>query len=177
MNKGLPVREAHRMKNLPILLVLCVSLTASCANMGRSTQVLDPEEVSKENLKDMPYDLTPEYGFKVSASKKVSASRNKILNNVDRQYSAFSECFEIKDNGREAREYLIAVVDGTFECKYHGGKCNGEYDPGAGLIIVSYKAFNRKGILPLLKHEWAHAYGILGSGHENLKTVKNCIRY
>ena len=68
-------------------------------------------------------------------------------------------------------------MDGTFECRYHGGKCNGEFDPDAGLIIVSYKAFNRKGTLPLLKHEWAHAYGIMEPDHGNLKKVQMCTRY
>ena len=113
--------------------------------MGRFTQVLDPEKVSKDDLKGLPYELTPEYKFKVSAAKKVSASGSNILSSIDRQYREFSECYEIKDNGREARKYLIAVVDGTFECKYHGGKCNGEFDPGAGLIIVSYKAISLYG--------------------------------
>jgi hypothetical protein len=145
--------------------------------MGRWTQTIDPEEVSKKDLKDLPYEVTPEHEFKLSVSKKVPSNKESITNNVDRQFTEFSRCFELKDNGREVRKYLIAVVDGTFECKYHGGKCNGEFDPGAGLIIVSFKAFNRKGTLPLLKHEWAHAYGILSSGHENLKSVKNCTRY
>ncbi len=45
------------------------------------------------------------------------------------------------------------------------------------LIIVSYKAFKRKGTLPLLQHEWAHAYGALRSDHSNLKSVKHCINY
>ena len=159
------------------MLIFIVSFSASCANFGRWTQVINPEEVSKEDLKDVPFELTPEYEFKVSVSKEVPAREENILLNVDSQFTEFSQCYGIEDNGREASQYLIAVVDGTFECKFHGGKCNGEFDPGAGLIIVSYKAFNRKGTLPLLKHEWAHAYGILASDHRNLKSVKRCTNY
>jgi len=145
--------------------------------MGRWTQTLNPEEVSKDELKNLPYDVTPEHAFRVSLSKKVPSNKKNILLNVDRQFTEFSRCYDLGDNGQEAKKYLIAVVDDTFECKYHGGKCNGEFDPGAGLIIVSFKAFNRKGVLPLLKHEWAHAYGFLRSDHENLKSVKKCTRY
>ena len=144
--------------------------------MGRWTQALNPEEVNKDDLKNLSYEVTSEHEFKVSVSKKVPSNKKDILLNVDRQFTEFSSCYDIKDNGKEARKYPLAVVDGTFECKYHGGKCNGEFDPGAGLIIVSFKAFNRKGTLPLLKHEWAHAYGILRSDHENLKSVKKCTR-
>ena len=160
-----------------IILMAFVSLTLSCANFGRWTQTIDPEEVSKDDLKDLPYELSPEYKFRVSIAKNVPSDNLKLLNNVDRQFGEFSSCFKIKDNGKVARKYLIAIVDGTFECKYHGGKCNGEFDPGAGLVIVSFKAFNRKGTLPLLKHEWAHAYGILDSDHKKLKSVKKCTRY
>ncbi len=176
MSIRIPTRLYTRLI-LTLGLLLIVSFTTSCANMGRWTQTIDPEEVSKEDLKDIPYEVTPEYNFKVSIAKNVPSNKKNILSNVDRQFRQFSRCYDLKDNGTEARKYMIAVVDGTFECKYHGGKCNGEFDPGAGLIIASFKAFNRKGTLPLLKHEWAHAYGILSSDHKNLKTVKKCTRY
>lgn len=162
---------------LTFILMVLILFTASCANMGRWTQTIDPEEVNKDDLKDIPYEVTPEYEFKVSIANNVPSNKKNILLNIDRQFTEFSRCYDLKDNGREARKYMIAVVDGTFECKFHGGKCNGEYDPDAGLIIASFKAFNRKGTLPLLKHEWAHAYGILSSDHENLKSVKKCTRY
>ena len=145
--------------------------------MGRWHQTINPEQVSKDDLKDIPYELTPEHALKVSVSGNVPSNKEDVLINVDMQFTDFSRCYGLKDSGREARKYLIAVVDGTFECKYHGGKCNGEFDPHADLIIVSFKAFNRKGELPLLKHEWAHAYGILAQDHRNLKSVKKCTRY
>lgn len=171
------IYSVSKRSSLLLVMALLLSFSTSCANMGRWTQTIDPERVNKENLKDIPYETTPEYDFRVSISKKVPSSYKKLIPKIDRQFTEFSRCFDIQDGGAEARKYLIGVVDGTFECKYHGGKCNGEFDPGAGLIIVSYKAFNRKGTMPLLKHEWAHAYGILKSNHENLKKVQKCTIY
>ena len=87
------------------------------------------------------------------------------------QLAQFSACFDITDRGEEAREYPIAIVNGTFECKYHYGRYNGEYDTDYRLLIVVNKAFKRRGILPLLKHEWAQIYGILRNDYRNLKKV------
>lgn len=163
---------------IEFLFFICLALiTASCANIGRINQIMSPEELSKENLKNMPYERTPEYGFRVGITGNLATERIEILDNVDQQFSEFSTCFDIGDGGEKAGKYLIAVVNGTFACEDHGGRCNGQYDPGKSLVIVSYKAFSRKGILPLLKHEWAHAYGILENGHKNLKTVRKCTRY
>ena len=161
---------------IPALLLLLFTVTA-CANMGRFSRVMHPEELSKDDLKKMPYETTPKYGFKVSVGRNLPGQEDLILRNVDEQFSEFSACFDIRDRGKEAREYLIAVVNGTFECEYHNGRCNGEYDPEYPLLIVTYKAFNRRGIMPLLKHEWAHIYGILRNDHRNLKEVQECTKY
>ena len=168
----------NRLHPAKLALALVLSLTAaSCANMGRITQVMIPEPLSKEELSGMSYATTPLYGFKLAVSESVDYEGGDIASDVDTQFTEFSECFGIKDRGAAVSQYLITVVDSTFLCPYHGGRCNGEYDPENSLIIVTYRAFNRAGILPLLKHEWAHAYGILSSGHENLDEVKKCTRY
>ena len=161
---------------IPAIFLFLLAAT-SCANVGRFAQVMNPEEVSKDELRKLPYETTPEYRLNVSIVKNVPGEKEEILENVDRQFAEFSECFNIADRGEKARRYTVAVVNGTFECEYHHGRCNGEYDSDYGLIIVSYKAFNRKGILPTLKHEWAHAYGILRNDHKNLKEVKECTKY
>jgi hypothetical protein len=145
--------------------------------MGRFNQVLNPEGQSKDDLQKMPYETTLKYGFRVSAARDVAAQEDLLIQNVDEQFTEFSACFNITDRGKKVREYLIAVVNGTFECKYHNGRCNGEYDEDYRLLIVTYKAFNRRGILPLLKHEWAHIYGILRNDHWNLKDVQICTKY
>ena len=161
---------------IPALIVLLFIVTG-CANIGRFGQIMNPEELSKDELAKLPTEKTPEYGFRVGVERDVPGETGEILRNVDTQFSEFSECLQIKDGGEEARRYMIAVVNGTFRCEYHHGRCNGEYDSDYGLIIIGYKAFNRKGILPVLKHEWAHVYGILGDDHKNLKEVRKCTGY
>lgn len=161
-----------------LLLTLSVLLSASsCANVGRFNRVIDPQKVNKKDLESLPVVKTPVYEFRLTAEHGLNGKLDSLTANVDEQFAEFSECYEISDNGDRAREFLIAVVEGTFECKFHNGRCNGEYDPDNKLIVVTYKAFNRKGTMPLLKHEWAHAYKILDSDHENLEEVQKCTVY
>lgn len=160
-----------------VLSFLILSLYAACANVGRVADVIDPQKVAKPELSSLPVITTPKYIFRVSIVESLIDKRKYIIAEVDDQFSEFEECAKVSDGGKEARHNLISVVDGTFECEYHGGRCNGEYDSARNLIIVSYKAFNREGLLPLLKHEWAHAYGILRPNHANLKEVKRCTTY
>lgn len=165
------------MKKLGLALSFLLPVIVSCANIGRVSTVIDPKEVQKEDLKGRPSAATPVYGFKVTTVKSLSDKRGRILAEVDEQFKDFSGCMGVEDNGAKARPYLISVVNGTFECKYHGGRCNGEYDSKNKLIIVNYRAFNRKGVLPLLRHEWAHAYGFLKPDDSNLNEVKKCTNY
>jgi hypothetical protein len=168
----------NRLHPAKLALALVLSLTAaSCANMGRFTDIMNPEELSKEELGKLPYETTPGYRFMVGVAPDAAPGGEELLENIDVRFTEFSRCFGITDGGKEVSGYLIAIVHGTFTCVYHRGRCNGEFDPDYSLIIVSYKAFNRKGILPLLEHEWAHAYGILSSDHENLDEVKKCTGY
>ena len=167
----------HMTKKALILQLLIILGAVSCANLGRMNQVINPEQVNKRDLSRYDYEVTPEYDFRVTTVKELSGKQGKIITNVDKQFTEFSKCFGINDNGAVARKYLIAVVNGTFECGYHHGKCNGEFDPDNNLIIVAFKAFSREGILPVLKHEWAHAYRFLDSEDNNLKSVKQCTKY
>ena len=162
-----------------LALTLVFSLTAaSCANVGRFTDIMNPEELSKEELRKLPYETTPGYRFMVAVEPGAAPGGGEgLLEDIDARFTEFSRCFGITDGGKEVSDYLITVVHGTFTCVYHRGRCNGEFDPDYSLIIVSYKAFNRKGTLPLLEHEWAHAYGILSSDHENLDEVQKCTGY
>lgn len=161
---------------IPALILILFAVTG-CANMSRFGEIMNPEELSREELLKLPSEKTPGYGFRVGIANNLRGETDEILDNVDGQFSQFSQCFRIKDGGAEARRYMIAVVNGTFRCEYHHGRCNGEYDSDYGLIIVGYQAFNRRGILPVLKHEWAHVYGILRDDHKNLNDVKYCTGY
>ncbi len=165
------------MKTAMLLFLLVFPIMTSCANIGKVSTVIDPKKVKKEDLRNLPQETTSVYKLKVTTVKSLSDKRGKIADEVDEQFTEFSRCMSIRDNGAKARTHLISVLNGTFECKYHGGRCNGEYDSRNALIIVTYKAFNREGILPLLKHEWAHAYGFLEPDDSNLDKFKRCTKY
>ena len=163
------------MRKMSILLIIPALL--SCANVRGASTVFSPRKVDKGDLKSLEESITPAYSFRVSISPQLSDKKEKIIRNVDAQFREFSGCMGITDNGAGVRPYLILIVDGTFECEYHGGRCNGEYDTDNNLVIVTYRAFNREGILPLLKHEWSHAYGFLKSDDSNLDNIRPCTRY
>lgn len=165
------------MRKVILVFLLFLPIITSCANVGRVSTVIDPKRVEKEDLKSIPHLTTPTYKFKVSSVKSLSEKTGKIISEVDEQFTEFSRCMDIRDKGAKARSNIISVVNSTFECKYHGGRCNGEYDSRNELIIVTYRAFNREGTLPLLKHEWAHAYGFLKSDDSNLDKFKRCTKY
>ncbi len=160
-----------------LILFLSLPILTSCANVLAVSTLISPNKVDKESLKNLPEVITPRYHLRVSLIPPLSKKTTKIVTIVDNKFSEFSRCMEITDDGEKVRQYLVGVVDGTFDCKYHRGKCNGEYDPNSSLIIVAYKAFNREGTLPLLKHEWAHAYGFLKPDDSNLEEVKRCTKY
>ena len=160
-----------------MMLLIFLPIITSCANVGRVSSVIDPKDVEKEDLKKLASVNTPLHEFRVTIVKSLSDKSGKIVKGVDSQFIEFSRCMNIKDKGAKARTNLISVVNGTFECKYHGGRCNGEYDSRNELIIVTYKAFNREGTLPLLKHEWAHAYGFLKPDDSNLNELERCTKY
>jgi hypothetical protein len=163
------------MKKMMILLIFPGLI--SCVNVGYVSTVISPLKVDERDLQSLKESITPEYRFRVSVNPQLSDKKEKIISHVDTQFREFSRCMRITDTGARARAYLISVVDGTFECKYHGGRCNGEYDADNNLVIVTYRAFDRKGVLPLLKHEWSHVYGFLKSDDSNLDEIKQCTRY
>ncbi|MBI2486014.1 MAG: hypothetical protein HYW01_03470 [Deltaproteobacteria bacterium] len=165
------------MRKVVLVFLLFLPMITSCANVGRVSSVIDPKDVEKEDLKSLPQVTTPLYKFKVTTVKSLSDKSGKIIREVDSQFTEFSRCMNIRDKGSKARTNLISVVNGTFECKYHGGRCNGEYDSRNELIIVTYRAFNRERTLPLLKHEWAHAYRFLKPDDSNLDELKRCTKY
>ena len=130
-----------------LIILLFSLLMASCANMGQFKYIMKPVDISKEQLEEQPPQITEKYQFKVVTVKALSDQRVEIATMVDELFSEYSHCMDVTDNGDAVRKFLIAVVNGTFRCNYHYGMCNGEYDPQNLLIIVSYKAFKRRGTL------------------------------
>lgn len=152
-------------------------MVSSCANMGHFKYIMKPEVVTKNDFTGQSYEVSQEYKFKVATVEELSDKKSEIAVQVDVLFAEYSSCMNVEDNGDAVRKFLIAVVNSTFTCNYHYGICNGEYDPQNNLIIVSYKAFKRRGTLPLLQHEWAHAYGALRADHSNLDSIIECIKY
>jgi hypothetical protein len=142
---------------------------------------IKPVDINKQGLITLPSALTPENGIEVAVVPSLNQKLETILPEVDRQFDEFKGCvianhFLDKVDDR-IKQYRVVVVTDLFQCKYHGGRCGGEYDPANGLIIVAYELFFREGTLPLFKHELAHLYGILKSDHSNHEQVKVCTRY
>lgn len=152
-------------------------MMSSCANMGHFKYIMKPEVVSKNDFASHNYEVTQKYKFRLVTVESLSDKKIEIAVQVDELFTEYSSCMNINDNGDGVRQFLIAVVNGTFTCNYSYGMCNGEYDPQNNLIIVSYKAFKRRGTMPLLQHEWAHAYGALNADHSNLSSVIHCTKY
>lgn len=165
------------MKKRTFIILLISLVMTSCTNMGHLKHIMKPVVVNKDDLKNQTHELTPKYKFKVVTTESLAEQRSEFMVAVDSLFAEYCDCMNITDNGEAVRRFVIAVVHSTFTCNHHQGKCNGEYDPHNELIVVSYKAFQRSGTLPLLQHEWAHAYGDLKSDHTNLKSVKHCIKY
>ena len=155
-------------------IILFLLTTASCTHLERIVRMMSPNELNKYELSKLPCKITPVYGFRVGMMGDVPGQMDEVLGNIDNQFTEFSECFHIGDCGENARRYMIVVVDGIFRCEYHDSICSGEYDRNYGLIIVSYKTLSRRGILPALKHEWAHIYGIVSDDHQNMEEFEKC---
>lgn len=165
------------MQKKAFIILLMSLIMSSCANMGHIKYIMKPEVVSKDEFIDQSYIVTEKYNFKVITVDSLSDKQQELSIQVDELYAEFSSCMNINDKGEGIREFTIAIAKSTFTCNYHYGMCNGEYDPKNNLILVSYKAFKRHGTLPLLQHEWAHAYGILNADHSNLSSVIHCVKY
>lgn len=138
---------------------------------------MKPEIFSKDEFINQSSLVTEKYHFKVITVESLSDKKQELSIQVDELFTEFSSCMNVTDNCDRFRQFTIAIVSSTFTCNYHYGMYNGEYDPKNNLILVSYNAFKRDGTLPLLRHEWAHAYGILNAEHSSLGSVIHCVNY
>ena len=138
---------------------------------------MKPEIFSKDEFINQSSLVTEKYHFKVITVELLPDKKQELSIQVDELFTEFSSYMNVTDNCDGFRQFTIAIVNSTFTCNYHYGMCNGEYDLKNNLILVSYKAFKRRGTLPLLQREWAHAYGILNDDHSNLGSVIHCVNY
>jgi hypothetical protein len=142
---------------------------------------IKPVDINKQELKTLHSVMTLENEIEVAMVPSLYRKFGMILPEVDRQFDEFRDCviqYGFLDRVDDRiRQYRVAVVTDLFECRFHRGRCGGEFDPGNGLIIVAYELIFRDEKIPLFKHELAHLYGILPPDHNNLERVKVCTKY
>lgn len=170
------------MEKSPFLLIALLILLAGCGTASKAYRVMDPKDINKDNLSKASAEYSPKYRIPFVKTKGVDQSIAWWGKQIDKQYAEYASCvkqkFKKDANLKKLRTIkIIVVADSKFECKYHKGRCSGEYDPGKKIILVSRKDFNKSGFVPLLKHEWSHANGILQSNHSNHSYVKKCTKY
>jgi hypothetical protein len=157
-----------------LILFLPLFFLMSCA-------VINPIDIPSNNkLASLDYELTPRYKLKVALYDVSAAKKQKIMDEIDERFKDFADCYDKDVNSLldRARSRLHVIVETTFECSFHGGRCNGEVNSKNKLVILAYKAFNRDGIIPLAEHEWGHLFRLYDTDHDNkTKQNKECIKY
>lgn len=82
---------------------------ASCANVGRISDVVSPEKVDKRSLKKLPAHSTSKYKIKVATVDSLARKKKNLMVVVDKQFSELSSCMKIKDGGKAARRVPVAA--------------------------------------------------------------------
>jgi len=169
-------------KSIWIPLLILSLFTAGCGTATKAYRVVDPRDINKQNLSKTKAYYTPKYIIPYAKTKGVDHSEEFWGQVIDEKWAAYSSCVKskLKKDPRLNKIKKVKVVilkDSKFECKYHSGRCSGEYDASLNKIFVSKKDFDKKTRLPLLKHEWSHVNGVMKSGHANHKEIKVCTRY
>ena len=172
-----------QLKDLIYIVIYITAVTlAGCGTATKAYRVVDPYELNKRKLSQTQPLYTPEYKLPYSKTEGVDYSNEKWGEIIDNQYKEYSNCLKtrIQKNPELSKLQTVKIIivkDSKFDCKYHGGRCSGEYDSSLETIFVSRKDVGKKGLVPLLKHEWSHANGILEPDHSNYDRVKKCIKY
>lgn len=181
------------MKNLTSLLLLLFILTiAGCDSIEDAFEddVIDPDGLlTIEEINQQNFNLrTPVYDIAVAIDDRVDLPQDEILMLIDQEVEDFFNCqfFEGEDIGFD--DFLLSnnelitpmsdlrlyIVPFNFECEtIDRSICAGIYNSGSDLMAVAEEGFGRCGDLPLLKHEVAHRYGMLGD-HSNQGEFAAC---
>ena len=164
-----------------LVLITCLIL-CGCGTAAKVYRVADPRDVNRDSLTEMQPRYTSRYRIPYVKSDGVDQSYEWWSGYIDNQMTEYAACVRNKFGkdpqiNKLKNIKIIIVKDSKFECKYHNGRCSGEYDAERNIILVARKDFGKEGFIPLLKHEWSHANGILKSDHSNLDYVQKCTRY
>lgn len=171
------------MRNLHYLVLFIASVTISgCGTAAKAYRVVDPYKLNKQQLSKTAPFYSTKYELSYAKTKGVDHSNRRWGEIIDEQYEEYSYCVKTKlkkdpQLERLQKVKIVIVKDSKFECKYHGGRCSGEYDHSLQTIFVSRKDFDKKGLVPLLKHEWSHVNGVMEPMHANHDKIKKCTKY
>ncbi|MGI9534778.1 MAG: hypothetical protein ACR2NW_07490, partial [Thermodesulfobacteriota bacterium] len=139
------------MKKLSYTLLLIASvIMTGCATATQAYRVMDPHHIHRENLSTAKPFYSPKYKLPYAKTDGVDYSNKQWGEMIDVQYGEYSSCVKTKlkedPQLKELQQVKIIIVkDSKFKCKYHGGRCSGEYDPSLQTIFVSRKDFDKKG--------------------------------
>ena len=165
-----------------IILVLLGVYLIGCGTTAKIYRVVDPREIDKEQLSELQPKYTPRYEFKYVRNEGVDQSHDWWGDYIDNRYEEYSSC--VKKKFKKDPQFkllqdvkIIIIRDSKFNCKYHYGRCSGEYDKSLNIILVARKDFEKEGCVPLLKHEWSHVNNLISTDHGNLEVVKKCTKY
>lgn len=181
------------MKNFTSLFLLLFILTISgCDSIEDAFEddVIDPDGLlTIEEINQQNFNLrTPVYDIAVAIDDRVDLPQDELLMLIDQEVEDFFNCqfFEGEDIGFD--DFLLSnnelitpmsdlrlyIVPFNFECEtIDRSICAGIYNSGSDLMAVAEEGFGRCGDLPLLKHEVAHRYGMLGD-HSNQGEFAAC---
>ena len=153
-------------------------------------EVVEPDSLlSQDEILAQNFNLrTPVYGIAVAIDDDVDLSQDEILMLIDQEIADFFNCqfFEGEDLGLDdfvledqtvvtpLSDLRLYIVPFNFECNAQDKSiCAGIYFRGSDSMAVAEEGFGRCGDLPLLQHEVAHRYGMLGD-HSNQDEFAAC---
>ena len=176
----------------PVIPVLFILLLAGCDSLEDTftDEILDPDNlITKEDALQQNYIFrTPIYDIQVAIDSDVDLSVDDVLERIDIDAIDFLNCqfFDGAEIGFEEfvlqdmtvvpplSELRVYVVPFNFQCDaVDKSICAGIHYKDCDLIIVAEEGFGRCGDLPLLKHEFAHRYG-LAPNHSNQVEFSAC---
>lgn len=172
-------------KNAVVLLLILSYISCDSLDPSNSDQRVTLEDALQENYTF----TTPVYNIRVAIDMSVNLTVNEVLTKIDQEAMDFLDCqfFEGSDIGFNEftlsnqevvpplSQLRILVVPNNFECDaVDKNVCAGiQFGGSNDLIIVAREGFGRCGDIPLLKHELAHRYGLLGD-HSNQDEFSGC---
>ncbi len=175
-----------------LFLVFFALILAGCDSLEDTFEddVVDPDSLlTIEDINQQNYNLrTPVYNIQVAIDDDVDLPQDEILMLIDQEVADFLNCqfFEGEDIGFDdfmlsnnenitpLSDLRLFIVPFNFECNATGRSiCAGIYFSSTDSMAVAEEGFGRCGDLPLLKHEVAHRYGMLGD-HSNQDEFAAC---